>query len=66
MSDDGTTNPFDPARDADRHAIWQRLVAADFDAASFEGVRCFASANPDDRRIVGFVGSLPLHVAGRS
>jgi hypothetical protein len=60
-------NPFDSHADADRHYIWQRLVAvdceafargdwsmieADFDADLFEGVRCFHSANPDDWRIV--------------
>jgi hypothetical protein len=67
MHDDGMTNPFDPAADPDRHYIWQRLVAADceafattdwsmiepdFHAASFEGIRCFASINPDDWRLV--------------
>src|SRR4051812_26895612 len=56
-------NPFDQCNDIDRHHIWQRLVATDceafassdwsaveddFDAASFEGVRCFHSTNPDD------------------
>jgi hypothetical protein len=61
------TNPFDAAADTDRHAIWQMLVARDseafvaqdwsmvendFDEASFEGVRCFNSANPDEWRIV--------------
>jgi hypothetical protein len=60
-------NPFDLRSDPDRHEIWQRLVAADceafassnwsmiegdFDAESFEGVRCFHSANPDDWQIV--------------
>src|SRR5688500_3806682 len=60
------TNPFDATRDADRHYIWQRLVAADsdafaagdwrsietdFDAEHFEGVRCHNSANPDDWEI---------------
>jgi hypothetical protein len=60
-------NPFDQRLDPDRHAIWQRLVAADceafargdwsqieadFDAESFEGVRCFHSTNPNDWRIV--------------
>jgi hypothetical protein len=55
-------NPFDAARDTDRHHIWQRLVAADsdafvlgdfsliqadFDAAAFEGIRCNHSADPD-------------------
>jgi hypothetical protein len=61
------TNPFDSARDADRHAIWQMLMARDseafvnadwsmvepdFDAGNFEGIRCFNSANPDEWRIV--------------
>ena len=56
-------NPFDPAADADRHFIWQRLLAADsdafvlgdwsmieddFDADRFEGIRCALSSNPDD------------------
>lgn len=60
-------NPFDLQTDADRHEIWQRLVMADceafaacdwsviendFDAGTFEGVRCFHSANPDDWKIV--------------
>ncbi len=60
-------NPFDLRSDPDRHEIWQRLVAADceafasgnwsmiecdFDAESFEGVRCFHSTNPDDWKIV--------------
>jgi hypothetical protein len=60
-------NPFDREADPDRHEIWQRLVEADckafangdwamiepdFDAESFEGVRCFHSLNPDDWRIV--------------
>ena len=60
-------NPFDRQTDADRHEIWQRLVAADceafargdwsliegdFDAESFEGVRCFHSLNVDDWKIV--------------
>jgi hypothetical protein len=59
-------NPFDLRFEPDRHEIWQRLVAADceafancnwsiieddFDAESFEGVRCFHSANPDDWKI---------------
>ncbi len=60
-------NPFDPTSDADRHAIWQMLLARDseafvaqnwsmvqedFDAENFEGVRCFNSSNPDEWRIV--------------
>jgi hypothetical protein len=60
-------NPFDRQTDADRRQIWQRLVAADceafalgdwsmierdFDAESFEGVRCFHSPNPDDWKLV--------------
>jgi hypothetical protein len=59
-------NPFDPRSEPDRHQIWQRLVAADceafassnwsmiaedFDAESFEGVRCFHSINPDNWKI---------------
>jgi len=63
---DAMTNPFDATRDADRHYIWQRLVAADsdafaagdwrsietdFDAEHFEGIRCHNSANPDDWEI---------------
>jgi hypothetical protein len=59
-------NPFNPQTDPDRHVIWQRLVAVDcaafaigdwsqiegdFDAAGFEGVRCFHSLNPDDWKI---------------
>jgi hypothetical protein len=60
-------NPFDPQTDPQRHRLWHRLVEvdceafatgdwslieSDFDAASFEGVRCFHSANPDDWLIV--------------
>jgi len=60
-------NPFRRQPDPDRHAIWQRLVAVDceafalgdwsmvendFDAETFEGVRCSYSANPDDWKIV--------------
>jgi hypothetical protein len=60
-------NPFSRQDDRDRHHIWQRLVSADceafacgdwsliesdFDAESFEGVRCFHSPNPDDWKIV--------------
>jgi hypothetical protein len=67
MTDDGMTNPFDAASDPDRHFIWQRIVAADceafvttdwpmiepdFDAEHFEGIRCFASMNPDDWHLV--------------
>src|SRR5205823_2605883 len=48
-------NPFDATNDADRHAIWDMLIARDseafiaqdwsmvqddFDAENFEGVRC--------------------------
>ena len=58
-------NPFDVS-DADRHSIWQRLLAADcdafavgdwtrvesdFDAERFEGIRCGNSTNPDDWKI---------------
>ena len=61
------SNPFDATTDADRHAIWQALIARDseafvaqnwsmvqddFDADNFEGVRCFNSTNPDEWRIV--------------
>jgi hypothetical protein len=60
-------NPFDSQIDPDRHEIWARLVAADceafatndwrrieqdFDADTFEGVRCNHSTNPDDWKIV--------------
>jgi len=59
-------NPFDPAADPDRHYIWERLVAADseafirgdwtaieadFDAESFEGIRCGGSADPEQWRL---------------
>src|SRR3954469_6997441 len=59
-------NPFDRESHPDRHDIWQRLVVVDceafaarnwsmvendFDAASFEGVRCFHSTNPEDWKI---------------
>ena len=59
-------NPFDATTDAERHAIWDRLVRADseafiagdwsmieddFDAEQFEGIRCQNSANPDDWRL---------------
>jgi hypothetical protein len=59
-------NPFNRLSDADRHHIWQRLVAADgeafacgdwsmiesdFDPDAFEGVRCFHSTNADDWKI---------------
>ena len=59
-------NPFDAGQDPERHRIWDRLVRADseafalgdwsrveddFDEASFEGIRCQQSANPDDWRI---------------
>lgn len=61
MTGSPTTNPFDPARDPDRHHLWQRLIAADsdafaagnwaaiegdFDAELFEGIRCHNSSNP--------------------
>ncbi|HEX4412366.1 MAG TPA: hypothetical protein VH107_01975 [Lacipirellulaceae bacterium] len=60
-------NPFDPQSDSDRHFIWDRLVAVDceafangdwsqiepdFDLASFEGIRCFHSPNPDEWKII--------------
>ena len=60
-------NPFDPTSDPDRHTIWQMLmardseafvaqdwsmVANDFEAENFEGVRCGNSTNPDEWRIV--------------
>src|SRR5437773_6975072 len=60
-------NPFGCQSDPDRHEIWQRLVMADcaafavgdwsmiaddFAADYFEGIRCFHSANPDDWKIV--------------
>ena len=66
MRADAMTNPFDPAADHDRYRIWQRLIAADsdafaagdwsaiegdFDADTFEGIRCHNSANPDDWEI---------------
>ena len=59
-------NPFDPDRDPERHHIWQRLIFADsqafaagdwemiaddFDAEHFEGIRCGLSSNPDDWHI---------------
>ena len=55
------SNPFDATADAERHAIWERLVRADceafvagdwsmierdFDAGGFEGIRCNGSADP--------------------
>jgi hypothetical protein len=61
------TNPFDPTANPDRHYIWERLVRADteafvatdwsmiehdFDAASFEGIRCNHSNNPDHWALV--------------
>jgi hypothetical protein len=67
MTDDGKTNPFDPAKNPDRYEIWQCIVArdceafavgdwsmieADFDFETFEGIRCFKSTNPDDWRLV--------------
>jgi len=66
VTHDFMTNPFNAERDADRHQIWQRLVAADsdafasgdwssiepdFDADNFEGIRCFNSADPKDWQI---------------
>jgi hypothetical protein len=60
-------NPFHRDTEPDRHEIWERLVVADsqafasgdwslvendFDAATFEGVRCSHSTNPDDWKIV--------------
>jgi hypothetical protein len=60
-------NLFHHQSEAERHAIWQRLVMADceafaagdwslvendFDADAFEGIRCFHSLNPDDWRVV--------------
>jgi len=60
-------NPFDRHADPDRYQIWQRLVAADceafatsnwsliesdFDAETFEGIRCFYSINPDNWKII--------------
>ena len=54
-------NPFDAKRDPDRHHIWHRqmiadseafiagdwgMIADDFDAANFEGIRCNNSADP--------------------
>ena len=59
-------NPFDPQTEPNRYRIWQRLVAADceafatanwsmveddFDAESFEGIRCFHSTDPDDWKL---------------
>ena len=61
-----TTNPFDPTRDPVRHHIWQRLIVADsdafaagdwpaiepdFDAETFEGLRCHNSPDPADWEI---------------
>ena len=63
MNLDPMINPFDPNTDPDRHTIWQHLIAidsdafvlgdwtmieGDFDAESFEGIRCNHSSNPDD------------------
>jgi hypothetical protein len=60
-------NPFNRETQPDQHEIWQRLVAVDceafaagdwsmveddFDAKSFEGVRCSNSTNPDGWKIV--------------
>lgn len=59
-------NPFDATTDAERHAIWERLVRADneafiagdwsmietdFDTECFEGIRCANSSNPDHWQI---------------
>ena len=59
-------NPFSRHTEPDRYQIWQRLVAADceafasgdwsmiagdYDADSFEGVRCFHSTDPDNWKI---------------
>jgi hypothetical protein len=59
-------NPFDSQTDPDRYYIWERLITADsdafatsdwsliendFDAAAFEGVRCFLSTNPKDWKV---------------
>ena len=56
-------NPFDATTDPDRHHIWHRqievdseafvkgdwsMIEGDFDAQSFEGIRCRESANPAD------------------
>jgi hypothetical protein len=56
-------NAFDATSDPERHHLWQRLIAVDseafvrgdwtmiandFDAENFEGIRCKNSANPDD------------------
>jgi hypothetical protein len=63
---DAMINPFDVHADPDRHYIWQRLVQADsdafvagdwsmvendFDVENFEGIRAYASINPDDWKI---------------
>jgi hypothetical protein len=60
-------NPFNRQSEPDRHEIWERqvavdcwafaigdwpMIANDFDAEEFEGVRCFHSSNPDDWKIV--------------
>ncbi len=60
-------NPFSRQSEPDRHEIWERqvtvdcrafvlgdwsMIANDFDAEVFEGVRCFHSSNPDDWKIV--------------
>lgn len=57
------TNPFDASRDADRHALWQVLVArdsdafvaadwsicaGDFDHLQFEGISANGSAKPTE------------------
>ncbi len=63
---DAMINPFDVATDAQRHHIWQRLIAVDsdafavgdwdmiagdFDADHFEGIRCANSTDPADWEI---------------
>jgi len=60
------TNHFNAKADPDRHYIWQRLIIADseafakgdwsmiekdFDEESFEGIRCYNFARPDDWQI---------------
>jgi hypothetical protein len=59
-------NPFDARSEPDRNYIWDRIVrvdsdafvlgdwsmiASDFDAENFEGIRAYGSGNPDDWRI---------------
>jgi hypothetical protein len=60
------SNPFHPVTDPDRHDIWHRLILVDseafvagdwsmiegdFDAETFEGIRCGESSNPDDWKL---------------